>query len=58
MDPTASRGELLLISSLDLLAFDAIGWNIRAVPEPGTPGLLALGLLVLAGSRWRKRVVA
>ena len=37
MDSTAGTGELLSISSLDVRAFDAVGWNVGvAVPEPLT----------------------
>lgn len=44
MDPTGDYGELLRISNLDLRAFDAIGWDRQAIPEPGTIlGSLALG---------------
>lgn len=54
MDPTASTGELLVIGANDRLALDAIGWNVSAVPEPGRPTLLALGLAVLCVA-WRRR---
>ncbi|VGO19688.1 NF038122 family metalloprotease [Pontiella sulfatireligans] len=40
MDPTASNGELLQISDLDLLGFDVIGYNI--IPEPSSLALIAL----------------
>lgn len=54
MDPTAAAGELMVIGANDRLAFDAIGWNLSAVPEPGRAGMLALGLAVL-GIVWRRR---
>lgn len=45
MDPTFAPGELGVITTNDLRAFDAIGWNLAAaaVPEPGTVGLVFLG---------------
>ena len=51
MDPTAGTGELLSIKPNDVLAFDVIGWNLTAVPEPGTYALFGLGLLGLAMRR-------
>lgn len=30
MDPTAALGELMNITSLDLIAFDVMGWNLVA----------------------------
>jgi hypothetical protein len=51
MDPTAAPGELLLFTSLDLRAFDVIGYDL-AVPEPGT---LALSCLALAALNLLKR---
>jgi hypothetical protein len=48
MDPTSAPGEFLVIGPNDRTAFDVIGWNLTAVPEPGKPVLLALGLAVLA----------
>lgn len=55
MDPTAGTGELLAISPNDRTAFDAIGWNLSAIPEPRTYALFALGLLVIGGWRLRAR---
>jgi hypothetical protein len=52
MDPTAGQGELLLIRPNDVLAFDVIGWNLAAVPEPETYALFALGLVAIG---WRLR---
>lgn len=54
MDPTASRGELLSISALDLTAFDVIGYDLTPVPEPETLGLAGVGVLGLAIA-WRRR---
>ncbi len=50
MDPTFAPGELGVISSNDILAFDVIGYTL--VPEPGTYALFGLGLATLM---WRKR---
>ena len=54
LDPTSAPGEFLTIGANDRLAMDAIGWNLTAVPEPGKPVLMALGLAVL-GIGWRRR---
>jgi hypothetical protein len=44
MDPTSEPfGKLNVISTLDVIAFDVIGWD--RVPEPATVSLLAIGLL-------------
>ncbi len=51
LDPTASRGELLAITQMDKVMFDAIGWD---VPEPASIALFGLGAAALAGSRRRK----
>ncbi len=55
MDPTFSYGELGAISANDIMAFDAIGWdlNVAAVPEPSTYALFGLGLAALALLRRR-----
>lgn len=45
MDPTFAWGEPGVVSGLDLLAFDAIGWDVEPIPEPGTLFLLGLGLI-------------
>ena len=58
MDPTFASGELGVVSSLDLRALDAIGFNlssVTAVPEPASVGLLALGSLTLGFMHRRKR---
>jgi len=49
MDPTAGMGETLHITNNDVLAMDAIGWNVAAIPEPSGWAMLAAGLLLLAG---------
>ncbi|WP_051293955.1 NF038122 family metalloprotease [Pseudoduganella violaceinigra] len=47
MDPTAGMGETLHISGNDVLAMDAIGWNVAAIPEPSGWAMLGAGLLLL-----------
>lgn len=53
LDPTAARGELLAITDTDLLAFDVIGWNVAAIPEPSTYAMMALGLFGIGAARRR-----
>jgi len=57
MDPTASTGELMAISNTDIRAFDVIGWNLEAVPEPSTLILMGIGIFGLI-SYHRKRASA
>jgi hypothetical protein len=54
MDPTAQKGELLSISPNDLLAFDAIGYDL--VPEPA--GLAVLFAPVACLIRRRRQATA
>ena len=48
-DPTSGSGELLQITSLDIQAFDVIGYDL--VPEPTTVGMMILGSLALLRRR-------
>lgn len=58
LDPTAAPGEFVDVTGYDLLAFDAIGWDLRTataeVPEPSTIALFGLATLGLVASRRRK----
>ena len=57
MDPTVAYGERLVLRPNDLIALDAIGWDVSlfAVPVPGTLPLLCLGLLLMGLLRHNKR---
>lgn len=39
MDPTAARGEMGVLTALDVAAFDALGWNFAGVDPLADPGL-------------------
>lgn len=55
MDPTAGNGELLMITSNDIRALDAIGVNrIDTVTEPAALALVAL-LSQTGGLYYRKQ---
>jgi len=56
MDPQVSAGQLLAFSNLDRRAFDAIGYDLIAVPEPSSLGAVAILVLVVGScSRLRCR---
>jgi len=57
MDPTASPGEMLGLTDRDRIAMDAIGWDLVAVPEPGTLSMMLLGLGCLVAARRRRQKV-
>ncbi|WP_374585553.1 NF038122 family metalloprotease [Pseudoduganella sp.] len=48
MDPTAGMGETLHITGNDVLAMDAIGWDVAPIPEPSGWAMLGAGLLLIA----------
>ena len=59
MDPTAvPTGNLNVVTPLDILAFDVIGWNLApstAVPEPDGLLLLCTALFGLAWMQYRRQ---
>jgi len=55
MDPTFGPGELGVVTNLDLRAFDVIGFNSSAVPEPTSIATFAGGLGLLAIARRRRK---
>jgi hypothetical protein len=55
MDPTLAFGELAVVTANDLLAFDVIGWDLQAVPEPSS---LLLCSSAVAGWYVRRRRAA
>ncbi len=46
MDPTIAAGQLFSVSSLDLTAFDVIGYDLAPIPEPAVIGFFASGAMV------------
>ena len=59
LDPTFAPGELGVITPMDILSLDVVGWD-SAVPEPSTFALtlLPLALGALACSRRRARLTS
>lgn len=58
MDPTAApAGNAMVVTALDLQAFDVIGWDpiVAEIPEPGALVMLAVVLVGLIGVRRRRR---
>lgn len=55
MDPTAAQGELLLITNNDLMAMDAIGYNLAPIPEPSQSAMLGAGLLMALAWTGRRK---
>lgn len=55
MDPSTPRGERQLPTLLDYAGFADIGWQVSAVPEPGTALLLGPGALLVVGLARRRQ---
>jgi hypothetical protein len=55
MDPTLGYTQVNPISEADFRALDLIGYEISAIPEPGTLVLLALAVPCLLAYVWRRR---
>ncbi|MCP4325894.1 MAG: PEP-CTERM sorting domain-containing protein [Alteromonadales bacterium] len=55
MDPTFAYGELGQVTNYDLLAFDAIGWDLAQVTNVPEPTSIALFGLAIAGIASRRR---
>ena len=55
MDPTFAFGELGVIRANDIQGFDAIGWDVAAIPEPSTYALFGLGLTAIGLLRSRRK---
>jgi len=57
LDPTAAPGEFVDVTAFDLIAFDAIGWDLSLVtnvPEPTSVALFGLAAFGLMTSRRKK----
>ncbi|MFM8571256.1 MAG: PEP-CTERM sorting domain-containing protein [Pirellula sp.] len=54
MDPTFAPGELGVVTNLDLRAFDVLGFNSTAVPEPTSIAIFGGSMVILSLAR-RKR---
>ncbi|MBK1790460.1 NF038122 family metalloprotease [Persicirhabdus sediminis] len=56
LDPTLALGEIVDVTSTDLLAFDIIGWDLAPVPEPAS--FLFISLAGIGAMSVRRRKVA
>jgi hypothetical protein len=59
MDPTMAPGEIGVVSPLDLLAFDVIGWDLKrvsTVPEPSSLLLMGSSLMAFFALRRRRKL--
>ena len=54
MMPEVGAGQVQNVTALDLLALDALGYDVVAVPEPWSIGLLTTGIVFAAGTRRRR----
>ncbi|MBL9122047.1 MAG: NF038122 family metalloprotease [Planctomycetaceae bacterium] len=54
-DPVIGSGELGVVTPMDLMALDVIGYDRFIVPEPATAVLALTGLAALTLRRWRRR---
>jgi hypothetical protein len=53
MDPTIAQGQRKHFTELDYAAMNDMGWQVSAIPEPETWGLMLAGLGLLG---WRLRI--
>jgi hypothetical protein len=58
MNPYGFRGVAVNPTAKDLLAFDVIGWNLAAVPEAPTWGMMIAGFGLVGGAMRRKAKAA
>lgn len=54
MRPFVGNGEAYDATYADLAAFDAIGWDLAPIPEPGTYAMMLLGLAGVASAARRR----
>lgn len=55
MHPSGFFGLQIDPTLQDIVAMDAIGWDVVPIPEPGTYALMLLGVGVVAGAARRRR---
>ncbi|MFT6897619.1 MAG: hypothetical protein ACJA13_002030 [Paraglaciecola sp.] len=59
MDPTFAFGELGIVTAKDLMAFDAIGWDLRSVtgiPVPAPTSITLFGLAIAGLFSSRRKI--